>query len=956
MQRLLTLPYQDRPRAVREIADLVDHLPPSVREQFDLLLAASAAPERALQYFVRLQERQPDAFERLTVSIAGIRHLVAIFTQSRFLSEEILEHPDWADQLLDMGRDAGSLHRVLSADEFRADLETTLPSGVPHPLELARFRRRQILRIVVRDVLGLGTLPEITGELSELADALVETAYERIHQDLVCRYGIPRAEDGHQAHFAVIALGKLGGRELNYSSDIDLMFVYSEPGQTDGPERITNKEFFKRAANQLTGLLSTYTGEGMCYRVDLRLRPDGSLGEVCISLDGARKYYKTRARDWELQMLIKARVAAGHRPTGRALLEFIEPLTYSSTLDFSAVEQLSLTRERLNEKLAARQLKRGIHTKIRERGNVIDVKLERGGIRDIEFVVQCLQRLYGGAEPWVRHGGTLLALARLQDKGFLSGAEYGRLASAYQFLRHLEHRLQFEDNLQTHTLPQDPEALGFLARRMPGGDLPERSAQHLLRDLRRHFDQVREIYERVVHARGVSADGVREQPASAAGGPRVSHAVMLLEQRAPSLAEELARANLQRGFRPFEHFLERLSGDPERLNLLNGNPELAAHALDLFEHSPYFAEEFIRMPELLDEVARAAIPLSADEPAPREMTDLRRWFRREMVRIQTESVCQHRPIFDTLARTSELADATVARAYEIAIAETMAVHPPQSPAYAPSNQMWVVALGRLGMRELDLASDADLVFVLADSDAAELQFWTHVAGHMVEMITAYTGAGVLFAVDTRLRPNGSSGPLVQTESVIKDYFGKAAEAWEGITYMKSRVVAGHPERSEAFLRQLQETDWRNYGQSVPSRADLRQMRMRLEKEQGLSHPLKAGRGGYYDIDFLLMYLRLKSAGIYYKVLNTPDRIEVLENMGHLDRSTAHFLLEAATFYRALDHALRIMSGYIEAKLPKAEAQRELLAGLLARWTPIPLSDLNEIRNSTRAVFGKNFGT
>jgi len=412
---------------------------------------------------------------------------------------------------------------------------------------------------------------------------------------------------------------------------------------------------------------------------------------------------------------------------------------------------------------------------------------------------------------------------------------------------------------------------------------------------------------------------------------------------------------MQRGFRPFEHFLERLSSDPERLDTLNRNPELAAQALDLFEHSPYFAEEFIRMPELLDEVEHSSIPLFSEEPPPREMTDLRRSFRREMVRIQTESICKRRPIFETLARTSELADATIARAYEIAVAETVAAHPPQNSTYVPSNQMWVIALGRLGMRELDLASDADLVFVLADSDASELTFWTRVAGHMVEMITAYTGAGVLFAVDTRLRPNGSSGPLVQTESVVKDYFGKSAEAWEGITYMKSRAVAGDPERAEAFLYKLQETDWRTVGQSVPSRADLRQMRMRLEKEQGASHPLKAGRGGYYDIDFLLMYLRLKSAGIYYKVLNTPARIEVLENMGHLDRPTAQFLLEAATFYRALDHSLRIMSGYIEAKLPKAEAQRALLADLLSRWTTIPLSDLNEIRNSTRAAFDKHFG-
>src|SRR5579883_609650 len=944
MQRLLELSFHDRPRAEREIRELTHYLAPGSEEQFERLLAGSPAPERALQYFIRLRERQPAAFERLIASPSGLRALVAVFTQSRFLSEGILDNPDWPAEL-------ARVHRVVSSEELRAGLERMLPPGVPHPLELAKFRRRQILRILVRDVLGFGSLSEICTELSDLADVILQTAYERIYRDLVRRYGTPREEtSAGEAHFSVIALGKLGGRELNYSSDIDLMFLYSCAGYTDGPDRVTNKEFFKCAANRLTALLSTYTPQGLCYRVDLRLRPDGSLGEACISLDGARQYYERRARDWELQMMIKARVAAGHRPTGRALLDFVEPRIYATTLDFSAVEQLSLTRERLNEKLAERQRKRGIHTRIRDRARAIDVKLERGGIRDIEFVVQCLQRLYGGPEPWVRHGGTLLALARLQDKGFLSGAEYGRLASAYQFLRHLEHRLQFEDDLQTHTLPEDPKALDLLARRMPGG--AAYSAAQLMRELQSHFEQVREIYERVVHARRDA--GPIPAPENPYRGARPGHVVRALDQRAPALAAELARARLRRGFQPFEHFLDRLSADPSRLDLLNSRPELAARTMDLFEHSPYFAEEFIRMPELVDDVARSSLPLIDEEPAPREMTELRRWFRREMVRIQAESVCRGQPIFDTLSRTSELADATIARAYDIAVSETLAEHPPQNPSYRASNQMWVIALGRLGMRELDLASDADLVFVLADADAAELEFWTRVAERLVEMITAYTGAGVLFAVDTRLRPNGSSGALVQSESAVMEYFSHAAEAWEGITYMKSRAVAGDPGRAEAFLHQLQETDWKHYGQSGRSRSDLRQMRIRLEKEQGPSHPLKAGRGGYYDIDFLLMYLRLKSAGIFFKVLNTPARIEVLENLGELDRETAAFLLQAATFYRALDHGLRIISGHIEGKLPKAEAQREMLAALLRRWTPVPLSDWNEIRNRTRAAFDKHF--
>jgi [glutamine synthetase] adenylyltransferase / [glutamine synthetase]-adenylyl-L-tyrosine phosphorylase len=943
MHRLSNLPYRDRERAVREIAALAPHLPPAVQNRFDLLLAGSPAPEQGLHYFTRLREQHPGAFNRLTRSAIGMRHLVAVFTYSRFLSEEILEHPAWADQLLY----PVILQRVATVEDLRARLEAALPPGLPPPVELAKFRRRQILRILIRDVMDLATLPEITGELTAVADTIVEVAYERIFQDLIARHGRPRSEDGSQeAHFAVIALGKMGAQELNYSSDIDLMFLYSQNGQTAGPTRITNKEFFKRASNQLTGLLSAYSAEGMCYRVDLRLRPDGSLGEVCLSVDGAQNYYQKRARDWELQMLIKARVAAGHRPTGRALLDFVEPRIYSTSLDFSAIEELSATRERINEKLAARQTDRRTHS---WGAGGIDVKLERGGIRDIEFLVQCLQRLHGGADPWVRHGGTMLALARLQDKGYLTGAEYGRLAQAYQFLRHLEHRLQFDEDRQTHRLPEDPAMLDLIARRMPGAT----SAESLLHELHHHFAAVLEMYERVVYSR--SPAGAQAEPAAQAGGRHTAFVIQALEQRAPALAAAIARADLHRGYRSFEHFLERLSNDPARLERLNSEPELAATALDLFEHSPYFAEDLIRRPESMDELARVSTPLIEDELPPRDVTELRRWFRRAILRIEAESICRSRPIFETLDSTSRLADIVIARAYEIAIADVRSSNPPENGGYQPENQMWTIALGRLGMREFDLGSDADLVFVLPDTDASELGFWTRVAERIVNLITAYTGEGVLFAVDERLRPHGSAGPLVQTESSVTDYFANAAETWEGITYMKSLAVAGDPKRAELFLHRLQQVDWRRYGQGGRSRADLREMRARLEKEQGPSRPLKAGRGGYYDIDFLLMYLRLKSAGVFFTVLNTPTRIEVLEQMGHLSRQDAQFLNDAATFYRALDHGLRVITGHAESRLPGSEAQLDALNALLARWTPIPLSDLNRIRSETRAAFDRFFG-
>jgi glutamate-ammonia-ligase adenylyltransferase len=265
------------------------------------------------------------------------------------------------------------------------------------------------------------------------------------------------------------------------------------------------------------------------------------------------------------------------------------------------------------------------------------------------------------------------------------------------------------------------------------------------------------------------------------------------------------------------------------------------------------------------------------------------------------------------------------------------------------------------MSEFDLGSDADLVFVIPDEEAGEHAFWTGVAERIIQTMSAYTGEGMMFAVDTRLRPNGRAGDLVQLEGAYKSYFAGHAEAWEGITYMKSRAVAGDVERATGFLHELQELDWRRYGQSMRSRKELAEMRARLEREQGRRNPIKAGAGGYYDIDFALMYLRLKGAGIFYKVLNTPERIDVIEKMGHLDREDADFLREAATFFRAVDHGQRVSTGHVEGSLPASPAQLEVLTNLVRRWTPEHLharridTVLGEIRGRTREFFNRVFG-
>jgi glutamate-ammonia-ligase adenylyltransferase len=875
---------------------------------------------------------------------------------SRFLFEELQRHPEWLFEI-------DETERALSAEDFRNRLHTFLRQrriSAPTALELALFRRKELLRIVIRDGLGFASLTEITEELSNLADAILEGALTTISTEMERRFGPPNPPS-----MTVLAVGKLGGRELNYSSDIDLMFFYGDNGETTGPHVLTNKEFFNKVVHQLTHLLSTYTSAGLCYRIDLRLRPEGTLGDVCIPLAASKEYYAKRARDWELQMLIKARVVAGDRALGQSLLDFVEPLTYSTTLDFSTVEAMSAARERINEKLWR---KRSWH-------KGLNVKLTPGGIRDIEFLVQCMQRLHGGREISVRHGGTLQALGRLRQKDLLSDTEHERLAGAYEFLRHVEHRLQFEEDRQTHTVSTESTALEALARRMP----PSAHSSQLLGTINQHLENVTGIYERIVHAQrplSYSFDAAScAWPALPSGEERKAAGFpkelwRKLEPAAPKLNARLRSRGMRRREQLLAAFLEKILSEPDDLAKLENHPLLAEYMARIFEMSPFLGYQLIGRPEYLEEIRK-----TVDYPARHwafeglsaplnDVDGLRLFFQREMFRIQAASVCLVEPVFQTLDHTSALAEYVIARAYRIAreggLSHARRHGTPAKPFEEPQNDMMVVALGRLGMREFDLGSDADVVFIIPDEEAPRARFWTRVAERLVEILTAYSGEIPGLTIDTRLRPNGREGSLVQTESKYVEYFSKEAEAWEGIAYMKARAVAGDTERATRFLSQLQQVDWRRYGQSGRSQQNLRQMRMRLQREGSGIAPLKAGEGGYYDADFILMYLRLRGAGLFFRSLNTPERIEVVEKMGHLRREDAELLTEATTFYRALDHAIRVVTGRAEGKLPSAEQEREMVAELVHQWanqssTTAGIEEqLSVLKRRTRNLFERIF--
>lgn len=991
MDALTQLPemveFRQRARALKNLESLSPVVPQSAVGKLSRFLQQMPDPDSALNYLQRYLIEAGHPVESVVRPSRRLHAVLALFSHSHFLSDAVVRHRELVDWALDEER----LYRVLSNEEMYSALgwSPAVAEDAQMALTLARFKRMHLIRIALRDLLGLATLAEVTLELSNLADTIIHGAHEYLRRQLIQKFGRPLSEGDNgpiECQFVVLGLGKLGGRELNYSSDIDLMYLYTGEGTTAGPIRIPNKDFILELATRLTKLLSMMTVEGFCYRVDLRLRPDGNMGELVLPFQATLDYYDRRGRDWELQMLIKARPTAGAISLGRAFLRIVDPMIYQTTTDFSNVERVAETRDRIQQKLR-RQSKAGVN-----------VKLARGGIRDIEFLVQCFQRLYGGKDPWVRSGGTLFALHRLRDKGYLSLQDYARLDSAYQFLRTVEHLMQVEDDRQVHTLPSNGDALSLLTRKVRAKLLARPTPDDLPAQVKRYLSDVTEVYERVIHAQRptstVPDDEGDKEPDSApvafvvngdsAAVEDVAHSwrtqLRHLERESPALAQAVQGLPLRRGRKHFEFFLNKIVPQPHLLQEFEKLPALVEAAADLIEHSPYLAERLIRYPEDVLDIKAVAQPESADAVGPetelfagaerpempgemREMLDgggsfeerskwLRRFYRRRMLRLLAGSVCRRTPIFATLAEQSDLADHIIQAAYEIAVDAQCRSTGRERPAHA----LRVIALGRLGTREFDLASDADLVFVLPDEAVSEKTWWIDVVNRMIDVISSYTVEGMIFSVDPRLRPMGRDGELVQTESAYRSYFIERAQAWEALTYMKSRAVAGDIEGGTLFLTALQDVDWRRYGMSGDLARLLLDMRNKLEREQGSQRPIKAGAGGYYDVDFILMYLRLRDAGIFFESLSTPERIEVIHAAGRLTAKQARKLHDTAVFFRALDHAIRISTGHSSSKIPASLSKQEILAELIGRWStikpaaqPLP-SFVQQVRQATRRLF------
>ncbi|MEZ5364789.1 MAG: hypothetical protein R2748_21235 [Bryobacterales bacterium] len=628
---------------------------------------------------------------------------------------------------------------------------------------------------------------------------------------------------------------------------------------------------------------------------------------------------------------------------GETFLRMVRPLIYRTTTDFSLIERVSESRDRI-QKQRQSFAKGGVN-----------VKLHPGGIRDIEFLVQCLQRLYGGQDPFVRSGGTLFALHRLAEKEHLSLGDYSALSSAYQYLRTVEHRLQLLDDKQAHELPKDPDQLERLARKVT----PGATAAELDSDIKRCFRDVSTIYNRAIQSQGPSeapAHALQDTESRVSVEKIWSPQLRRIEAHSPDLARAFDAVPIRRGAQMFAHFLDRVAASGELRRRLEASPELVACVGDLIEHSTAIADHLARFPQDVAELEPdAAAPEPAFDPAAdynEQSMQLRRYFRRRRLRITARSVCGSQPIFDTLAQMSDLAEEVIRAAYEIAYDDALEQHPGPPPT-AP---LRIIALGRLGIREFDIGSDADLIFVLRDDGAEEQPFWRDVVTRFIETLSNYTREGRIFSVDVRLRPNGRDGSILQTETFMKRYFAERAEAWEALAYMKARTIAGDIEGGRRFLEDLQRVGWQRFRSETDVAAKLRDMREKLERERGDAEPVKTGPGGYFDIDFILLYLRLKSADEFFELLSTPERIAIVRELGGLSEEQARFLEEAAVFFRSVDHAVRIATGRPTGRIPAAVGAQESVGELVRRWSPLlqagqPLpAVVEQVQSATRAIY------
>lgn len=900
-------------------------------------------------FLERLANERPGSFQKLLRDPALLSDALALAAWSPLLATTLEQNPEYISWLARERADV----RVRTREQLQealARFALTNSTLTPQVL-LARFRRRELLRIYRHDVRRAQTLVETTEELSNLADAILDYALSLARQDLDNRYGPPlRDERGRTAtaEFCVVALGKLGSGELNYASDIDLLFIYSDDGTTAGTShrgKLSNREYFIKLSETISKLVGQPAGEGAAYRVDLRLRPHGRDGALACSLEEALKYYDKSAQAWERQALIRSRAAAGSDSLFAKFAAAVEPHIYRS--------QISVKDALASVRLAKQKIDRSVERK----HEGFNVKLQRGGIREIEFIAQALQLAHGARDEWLRVAHTLISLGRLADRNLISETERSDLSAAYTFLRKLEHRLQMEHGLQTHTVPQTEPQRSLIARRM---DFPaERALHDFERALELHTANVRRAYDRVFAEHEAALVEVTDQTApdsrdSISDEARViNNAARIFSSH---LQGETQTANVQSVRRLLKREMQE-STNPQRalsftsrvaasLEKFDGRIEINSDNLSglvrLCGASEFFGEMVASNPALIcslglgnlrrrDYRAQLRASIDPEKSFASELSALRREWSKLLIEIGAEDATGQLDLLDSNELQTELAVASINVSYLIARREMVRRYGP----LAGGPRLSVLSLGRLASGGVDYGSDLDIVIVydsLVSSPVASLtcdEAYARLVELMIVALSSVTREGYLYRVDLRLRPDGKNGPLVTSSEGFLDYVRQRSAIWKWLAYVKLRAVAGDLELGKMIETHARHALHEKAGSIAPEelKRETRHVRERLEREKGSGFGknnrrhrgvhqdinIKYSAGGMLDVYFAARYLQLRDdladEGDDRSTMATLARLEA---NGSLETRDYEALSQGYELLRAVDHQLRLIGGKVSS--------------------------------------------
>lgn len=945
------------------------------KNKVERLLKESPSPSQARNHFERLLELgNAKALQRIPDS--QLAALFRLLGGSAFLSDVLFRHgKNWFElfrRQMETPRKSVAVHD----DELRRMMKD-VSSFDEFCAALRRHKQREYLRIGARDLMPGFSVEETVRELTALAEASLDAAYRFCRLEVEKDYGplcLPGCDDPNR--FLVLGMGKLGGGELNFSSDIDVIFLYeSDEGESAGGTRGKSapRDFFAAIGKKIIQTMGQVTEDGFVFRIDLRLRPLGVNGPLVQSIASAMLYYESWGQCWERSALIKARPVAGARDLGQRFLKEIEPFIYRRYLDYTTVDELRHMKARIENELLSGT------------GKERNVKLGLGGIREIEFFTQALQLVNGGYEPSLRGPSTLPALAELARHNFISAKEREALTDAYCFLRQVEHKVQIVQEAHAHSIPEGKEQEQALARRLGyrrRGRYSERA--QFWRDYRRHTENVRAMFDRLFY----SAQKEIEQDAASAAGSvwndldrkdavtaelaRVGFAdplkayehllavrdgevyqppspkrLKVMRRLGPALMNEIINSSApDRALLNLAEFSHRIGGRTGFLTLLAENPETMRLLITLFAQSQFLTDLFLKRPELIDTLIR--VDLTRIEKTQEEMLNelraaiaqhqdiedklnaLRRHKTEEFIRIGLHDLGGALDLMRVLTELSDLADACLQAAFEMTIEELASRY-----GLVPNGQFSLIGGGKLGGRELDYNSDLDLIFVYeagteySSGGLPAHEYYVRVGQKLLTYLSAPTEEGIAYKIDMQLRPSGKAGPLVSSLDAFREYHKTSSQLWERQALIKTRHVAG----DAALGRKVEKiTAAFAYGRGLDPQeiGEIHHLRMRMERELAREDEtrfnLKKGRGGLVDIEFITQMLQLAHGHriAELRCRETLAALEALHAAKILKRTEYRLLADGYLFLRRLDHRLRLER---DQSIDAFEAEPERLKGI-----------------------------